>query len=390
MARVYRDPDMIGPDGKAALCLDNVKLNGKRCRERTHYTLERDAEKLLATRLLEIAEAKRLGLGSVEALKPMTFSQFVETEYLPHQKATKRPGTYRRDVLLYNTVKGTFGGMLLSAIGANDVRKYITRRMGGETYKGTAPAPATINRERAFLSAALNAALVADYIERNPVAGKVKKLREDNTRDRWLTVEEERAILGQCPAWLEGIVTLAVHTGMRESEVCNLRWSDLDSVRKLIRVGQESKSHRTRYIPINSTVEALLARQTRHKGEAGPIPFVFVNPRTLAPYNASGVCHAFKDAACGAGFQDVVFHTMRHTFASRLVQAGVPDREIQRYLGHSSLSMVARYAHLAPLRADTSSLEVLAAGYGHPQNSSGNEVHYKLSKKSAQTVQKLA
>lgn len=359
MARVYRDPDMLGPDGKPAICIDFTGLNGKRHRERTNYTLERDAEKLLATRLLEIAEAERLGLSSVEALKPMTFAQFVEEEYLPHQKATRRASTYRRDQMLYNNVKESFGGMLLGGIGANEIRKYITKRMSGETCRGTAPSPAQLNRERAFLSAALNAALVADYIDRNPVA-KVKKLREDNTRDRWLTGDEEAALLAKCPGWLRPIVVFALNTGMRRNEILGLKWSDVDKAKRLVRVGQESKSHKTRYIPINSTVEALLDAQTRYVGEEGPVPFVFVNPRFLKPYNSFSVSHHFKTAAIDADLGDVVFHTCRHTFASRLVQAGVPDREIQRYLGHSSLQMVARYAHLAPLSKDRNSLEVLA------------------------------
>jgi integrase len=84
-----------------------------------------------------------------------------------------------------------------------------------------------------------------------------------------------------------------------------------------------------------------------------------VNAETQTSYVPTSVGHAFDRAAEAAGLTDVVFHTTRHTFASWCVQAGIPDRQIMAWIGHSSRHMLDRYAHLAP-KAGVKVLEAIA------------------------------
>jgi integrase len=168
---------------------------------------------------------------------------------------------------------------------------------------------------------------------------------------------------------------MGIHTGLRLSEICNLTWGDVDLERGFIRVGQESKSHKPRYVPINSVVRAILEGHAPRFGPSGPVPQVFVNPRRRHAYRAKSVSHDFKKAVRklaqewkkkgrhseAESLRQVSFHSTRHTFASWLIQRGVPPAEIQQYLGHSSDTMTRRYAHLAPAMARGNTLEILIA-----------------------------
>jgi len=168
---------------------------------------------------------------------------------------------------------------------------------------------------------------------------------------------------------------LAAHTGMREGEICVLKREDLEASPGYIRVDkQTSKSHKTRYIPINSVARGVIDVQTRRIGPKGLVPWVLPNPRFLGPYKPTSVSHYFKAAAEAAAKEEekknhpdkaarlrkATFHTLRHTFASWLIQAGVPIAEVQGYLGHSSDVMTRRYAHLArPDKGKRNSLDIL-------------------------------
>ncbi len=351
MARVYRR------SGK--WWLDFNDLNGKRRRETSTATTKEEANALLRKVMSDMTKATLLGVHSREAVKPVLFSAFVDEEYIPHQKATRRKNTYDRDQLHANKTKAYFGNQSLRSITTGDVEKFITAMLNGKTYKGTPPAPATCNRARSFLSAALNMAKRRGYIERNPVQD-VRKLQEDNERDRFLTPQEEVDILAEAADFLRPIMIFAVNTGMRLGEVVTVKWSDIDSANGFIRVGQSSKGHKARHIPINSALKAVLDALKPSTSEEGFIPFLFVNERLKQSYKASSVYNAFKAAAVRASVEGVVFHTLRHTAVSRMVAAGIPDRVIMKIVGHSTPHMVARYAHLAPqsLKGATDSLAV--------------------------------
>ena len=362
MANVGRD---MRTRGRPTWCIKYKGLDAKWHRERTDAQSKEQAQRLLRARLSEIAEAKEKGLETLERRKPVTFAKFVDEEYLPAKAPpARRDGTHGRDKQLYRNVKPTLGPMLLGAITTAEIEKYFARRKNGRTCRGTPPSKAQMNRERQFLSSVLGMAKRWGLLDRN-VVEDVKKLREDNIRDRVLSPEEEKGILEKSPEFLAPIILVAINTGMRLGEILGLKWSDVDRKQGeavhggFIRIGSESKGHRSRHVPINRALKTVLDAQVPVESEEGFVPFVFANPRTRKAYKVISVSLAFGAAARRATVEGVTFHTLRHTAVSRMVAAGIPDRIIMKIVGHSTPNMVSRYAHLAPdnLRGATDCLD---------------------------------
>jgi len=185
-------------------------------------------------------------------------------------------------------------------------------------------------------------------VDSNP-AKLLKCKHEDNGRIRFLNqngaFDEEKQLratietkyLSHLPEF-----EIALNTGMRPSEQYSLAWDRLDLFGRRITVPR-SKSGKARHIPINS--EALAAFRVlaqRSPNGAGP---VFVN---LKGEKLEGYKHWFNQAVEGAGLVDFTWYCLRHTFASRLVMAGVDIRTVAELMGHKTIQMTMRYAHLAP------------------------------------------
>ena len=226
----------------------------------------------------------------------------------------------------------------LSEIRALDVRRYIRER------QRAGAAASTINKEIGLLSRAVRwANREFGMALQNPVEGL--KQREPEGRVRWLTQRQAAALvaaaglLGARAAHLPDVITLALHTGMRKGELLGLEWARVDEAHHLVYLeAQHTKSARRRSIPLNGPAWAALER--RRAVGAGPLVFGGVKD----------VKRSFAHACQLAGITDFRFHDLRHTFASWLVQAGVPLTEVRDLLGHASIEMTERYAHLAPER----------------------------------------
>jgi integrase len=177
------------------------------------------------------------------------------------------------------------------------------------------------------------------YVKENPVE-KIKFFSEkDNQKERILTNEEERKLLGCCSPTLGPIVLTALHTGMRKGEILALRYDQIDFVNSTVRVGQ-TKSGKPRVIPANDTLMAVLLGLKSRKGAS---PFVFANPQTGRPFH--DLKRQFSRAIQHAGITGLRFHDLRHTFASRLVALGVDLITVKELLGHHSVRMTERYTH---------------------------------------------
>ncbi len=348
MATVWRDGRTRG---KPSWCIAYKGLDGKWHRERTGARTKEQAQAILHQKQEELIKVKITGVSAIEGLKPRVFKDFVEAEYLAHCKATHTVETYKRDKYLSNAIMGHFGKMILRAITPGDIQRYIDQRVGKKSVHSKRPiSPATTNREVMFVSGALSEAEQRGYIDRNP-ARRVSQLPEHNDRIRWLTSDEEKAILGKAPLYLRPIIFTALHTGMRQGELLGLRWVDLDLEQKLVRVAH-GKNHKVRYIPMNDDLFELLEALKPPSPTWEKSPYVFTNPRTVSDPAVKGrwkdVAHAFARVADNTGLGDVTFHTLRHTFASRLVQGGATMKALQELLGHGSMQMTMRYTHLAP------------------------------------------
>ncbi len=134
---------------------------------------------------------------------------------------------------------------------------------------------------------------------------------------------------------------ISLHTGMRAAEQFGLEWSQVDFERRILTL-HKTKNGTTRHIPLNATALAALAALRK-----GDDPRVFPSARN-EDEGLRGARGWFNSALEDAGVRDYTWHCNRHTFASRLVMAGVDIRTVGELLGHKSLSMTMRYSHLAP------------------------------------------
>lgn len=320
-----------------------VGLEGGRHREVANVGTKKEAQDLLNTRLGEVSKARLLGVTSVNMIRPKRFSEFLEEEYMPHCKANHSPATYRGDTVLQKQLNREFGNRNLRDISKGDVQQFVNRSVGRIGRHGRPIRPATVNRARMFLSGIMKEALNREYVDRNPVKG-IKMLKEHNDKLRFLSIQEESRLMALLPDYLVPIVVTALNTGLRLGEGLRLTWSDLDFEHRLVRATR-TKNHKIRYIPMNDRLFQTLSSVPPYAGPFGVSPYVFTNAATGKAYNS--VTHALQKAAKKASVLDINFHTLRHTFASRLAQSGVPINTIRELLGHGSLEVTLRYAHLS-------------------------------------------
>lgn len=197
----------------------------------------------------------------------------------------------------------------------------------------------TINRYVALLKKMLNLAIDEGYMTTNP-ATKVKLYSEKEfQKERILTEEEEKILLENCMNHLKEMIIIALNTGMRRGEIFNLRWKDIDFNSQTLTV-KKSKSGKSREIPLNPRSFHVLQELRKQKNSSS---YVFSNPKTEKPYD--NVWKSFKTASKKAGVDNLRFHDLRHTFASRLVARGADIGTVRELAGHSSITMTQRYVH---------------------------------------------
>jgi site-specific recombinase XerD len=205
---------------------------------------------------------------------------------------------------------------------------------------------ATQNRWRSLLSLIYRIGVQRARVESNPVR-QVKRHRESTGRTRFLSPDEEtalRATIRKMQPDREAEFDLALHTGMRAGEQFSLSWADVDFELGLITIPR-SKSGETRYIQVNAVARKALETLARiHKAD----PKIADASNLVCPAPGSRRRDWFTKVAAAAGLGNFRWHDLRHTFASRLVMAGVPLRTVQELLGHKTITMTLRYSHLDP------------------------------------------
>ena len=216
---------------------------------------------------------------------------------------------------------------------------------------------ATINRYLETLSKIFSIGVDNEIISNNPLR-KVSKLREDNHKIRFLTIEEEKRLFSEIEReyggidkytrkkkiiqpylYLKPIIITALQTGMRRGEIFNLKWSNIDFEYGFIEL-LDTKSGKARKIPLSKTLENLLNNIEKTS------EYVFVNPETNQPY--VDLKHSFTSLIKNAKIENFRFHDLRHTVATRLVEKGIDLLVVKEILGHSNIETTMRYAHPVP------------------------------------------
>lgn len=285
------------PECSGALMIDknwwiDFYANGRRKREKigTSRTL---AEHVLAKRKVEIAENKYL---DIKRERKIRFEDFAD-EYLESHCKPNNKGWLKADAPNIQTLKKFFAGKYLHEITPQDIERFRTERLKKVE-------KSTVNRILNCLSSLYNRAIEWGKATSNPAA-KVKLFKVANKRTRYLEKEEVVKLLSRCCEHLKPIVIVALHTGMRKSEILGLRWHDIDIKRNVVHL-LDTKNGEKREIPMNETVRAALIKVKKHRDS----PFVFcgVNGK---PYGS--VKKSFSTACKKAGIINFWFHDLRHT-----------------------------------------------------------------------------
>jgi len=190
--------------------------------------------------------------------------------------------------------------------------------------------------------------------DKNPCA-EVSLLPENNKRVRYLLDDEEQRLLavltGPRGHWFP-LVVLAIATGMRRGDLFHLTWEKIDFQRGLIYV-PNSKTGREYSVPMNEDVRSTLRQIRKTTRDDG---YVFINPDTAKPY--TDLKHAFRTACRLAGIRNLHWHDLRHTFGTRLAEAGFSEATIADLMGHSDPQTTRRYTH-ATDRAKRAAVEAV-------------------------------
>jgi integrase len=271
---------------------------------------------------------KRFGKAPNAGLTIRELAERYEHFYMPRLKSAHSKKEKMDQLVIH------FGKYKVCAFNSMLVEQYQDKLIAAKK------APATVNHLVANLKAMFSWAEDhgACTKEINQEVHKVKMLPENNQRLRYLTRAEADTLVEKCADYIRPIVILALNTGMRKAEIMGLKWIQVDLTNRVILLDQAStKNKARREIPLNETAIRTLKGLMRHTENDR----VFWN---VPEYWRK----AFHGALRRSRINDFKFHDLRHTFASWLVQGGAPLKVVQELLGHKTLTMTLRYAHLAP------------------------------------------
>jgi len=268
--------------------------------------------------------------------KDVTFADLC-ADALEHSKAENTADSTYELELKVKILKDEFGAMRAEDITKQEIVRWLDAQTKKNKWKDS-----TRNRWQAAMSLIFRVGIDNEKIANNPAA-RIRRKTEDNGVIRYLSADEEKTLREAItdPRQLSAL-EISLHTGMRASEQMNLKWSQVDLEKRRITLTR-TKNGKPRHIPMNPVVVAAFQR-LQSDGDS-KWSAVFPNAKGESVQSARGW---FEDAVTRAKLVDYTWHCNRHSFASRLVMAGVDLPTVAELMGHKTISMTMRYAHLAP------------------------------------------
>ena len=263
------------------------------------------------------------------------------TEYVDFMRSSKSQHYIRDIELSFKQLKKFTGNINLDKIDLKTIDQFINM-----VYARSTSGALFYFRT---LKAAFSKAVVWEYIPENPFK-KIKPPRQVKNYPTFINNEEFELILKNTPYnFLKEMFTVAYQTGMRLSELCNMKWSWIDIDNKIITltngVAFKTKSKKARKIPMSAKVYSIIKNRFDTRVDLND-DFVFYRYKGMR-FKEDYITHQFKKAVRNANLKDSIhFHTLRHSFASNLVQKGVSLYVVKELLGHSDLSTTQIYSHL--------------------------------------------
>jgi integrase len=316
--RIFGVPQTFG--------LANTKLGAEEAERR-------EVQRVLNTGVVKVPMPEKVEVPTVQEFSK-TFLEVASVDNKPSSVDTKEQILRRRIVPF-------FGAMRLDRVTYAVIQDFKVKEVAAGRAKKTVNNYLTTLRR--LLVIARKRGLIA-------VVPEVEWLKAPKPEFDFLDFEEAKRIVAAANEEWRPMIVTALRTGMRQGEILGLRWQDVDLVAGRIVVRQSivrgrvgtPKSGRPREIPLGEDVLTTLKAYRHLKGE---LVFSDHGGRVLTKEECK---HPLWRACKRAGLRRIGWHTLRHTFASHLAMRGAPLKAVQELLGHATIQMSMRYAHLAP------------------------------------------
>jgi integrase len=293
--------------------------------------------------IAKIKNAQEEAARLLELRNSMTFSEFWDNNYWPVQGHKADGSLVAEKALCSKWIMPVLRDKVLAKISPNDLDRIKIAMSRAKK------APSSIKYVMAIVSQVWTLALRDGFVSGQSPSRQVSLPKKDNKRQRFLRKEESLSLLNKLYEHSQVVyemALLALDCGLRFGEISNLNWEDCNFDSGVILV-RDPKSSVNRFVFMTERVRGVLSKyENKHRG----LIFVDKNGNRIA--RVSNTFRRIADEMFNDDVNDprlrVCFHTLRHTFASRLVQNGVSLFEVKELLGHSDFSMTQRYSHLSP------------------------------------------
>lgn len=285
---------------------------------------------------------QRIALGKdlIPKIKPLApkFKDFAEKWFESYVKINNKPSAIKnKKTHLYSSLIPYFGKKRITDITSLDIEEFKSKKLKTIT-------PKTINNQVGTLMKCLRTAIDWEILEKVP---RTKPLKVSPPDFDFLSEDEANRLLASSKGPYYTAVLLALHTGMRFGELMALDWKNVNFISKQISVKQSfsngvlgsTKSNRIRYIPMTTDVFNHLIGKNKKEG------FVLKGPDNIR-FRPEYSRLELQEICKRANLRHIGWHKLRHTFASRLAEKGVPMVAIKELMGHSDIRTTMRYAHL--------------------------------------------
>ncbi len=352
---------------------------GKKHREIVGSLLTEARQKLEELR----KSAREGGYMSLASRRKFTFDQLAK-EYEEKQKGE----TYFDKTRKYYIpiIKEVFGQRKLCHIGPLDIENFKKKRKATPTRRGKERSDVAVNRELETLRHMLYKAVEWGMMTENPFTkfrdsilyaedeSRVRYLSEDELKKLFKTLDEKPKGKKKSPEYLKNVVMAALLTGLRRGDLLNLKWPDVDLEKGVLFFNEQKKKARRRIKVLNSDMIGILKSIPQGESE-----HIFNGPDGKP---MKDIKRSFKTILKRAGIENFHFHDLRHTSASYMVMRGASLKAVQEHLGHTSLGMTQKYAHLSPefQRSEIEKLSgVFMVGLANSKNLVRNDQNLDLS-----------
>lgn len=320
--------------------------NGKRKEKAKKAQNNTHAHQLIKKMLRELDD---FGANSLDHER-MTFEQLANlyeqdhmqpAQYVDGRKVSGLRSLHTQKYTLA-ILKEEFGKRKLRSITYGDISRFRTLRINTPTIYKKPRSVTTVNRELEVLRNMFNYAFREGWLLRNPFTSGPPLIQKahEKKRERILTEPEEELLLAACVGrrtHLKPMIICALDTGMRRGEIITLSWQDVDLESRLVNIkAYHTKTEQERTLALTERLyNELMALSAASSGQPDKLVFGVTN----------NIKRSFGSACKTAGIEGLRFHDLRHTFATRLIENGVPAEIVSKLLGHNNLNTTTRYVN---------------------------------------------